>query len=808
MTAAFALSHAVRSLLRERQRSLLAVVCIAFGVLSLVSMQLLSSSIRDSMSAPPRLVLGGDARISPADSVWDAQDDAVLADLERAGVIRAAARLAPSQGNLVRREGAARVYFVMRAFGVDPRTWPLAGHIVLADPSPAAVDILSRAGAVIVTRDLARKLGVSIGDAVLLAGEPGAPPARLVVGGVADRLPDRRGDTMLYGLETAALIGGRSDVVRSALVTLRDPADSVLIRDAGWDVMTADASAAAGASIAELFTTMLTGAGLLGLLVGGVGVANTLQVVLARRTPEIATLKTLGYGQRHLLLLFALETGVLGLAGGVAGAAGAVLVGRALTGLMSGMESALLLEFHAPWRTLASGVAIGAVTALVFGLHAIVRTSAVRPAVLLRALPVSLDRRGRLLVTALHGILLLTIFLISALVLGSAVRGLGLTIVAAVCLILLGGVLSLVLRAVLLAPLPGLAAIARRNLARHPIRSAFALIALFAGVFSIAMSATMFINGRDELLARTMDVDGQDVLVFGARADSARVSAVLSKYGTVRGAIDARAVRSGRAGDGIVLRGVDDLQGVRLLPGSTWTGAGNEVILPAIPNDTVSAVSLTVNGAPTAMRVAGRYLAQGSMAGPPAVLAPRATVLRLTGSAGGSAVWSVAVPAARMDAVSDGISSELPGVTVVSPADFRDFMNRVYRGLFRFVAGVSALALLAGAVLIANAVGLSLVERKRELGVLKAIGYGRKHVMSVIALENGLLGCVGGLAGVAGVYVTIAGINIYRPQAALTLAPAHAAVLVLTAAGLAVATAVAVAWRATGLRPLVVLREE
>jgi putative ABC transport system permease protein len=808
VTPAFALSSAGRSLLRERQRSLLAVICIAFGVLSLVSMQLLSSSVRDSMSAPPRLALGGDARISPADSVWDAQEEAVLADLERAGVIRSAARLAPSQGNLVRREGNGRVYFVMRAFGVDARTWPITGRMVLADPAVSAGDVLARTGAVIVTRDLARKLAVDVGDAVLLAGEPGAPPARLIIGAVADRLPDRRGDTMLYGLETAALISGRTDVVRTALVTLRDDSDTLAVRAAGWDVMTAAASAAAGASVAELFATMLKGAGLLGLLVGGVGVANTLQVVLARRTPEIATLKTLGYGQRHLLVLFAIETGLLGLVGGLAGVAGALVMGRVLTGLMSGMESALLLEFHAAPGILAGGIAIGVVTALVFGLHAIVRTSAVRPAVLLRNLPVSLDRRGRLLILALHAVLLLTVFLISAFVLGSVPRGLGLTIVAAACLVFLGGGLSVLLRVFLLLPLPGLAAIARRNLARHPVRAAFALIALFAGVFSIAMSATVLLNGRDELLARTMEVSGQDVLVYGSRSDSLRVRTALARYSDVRSAVDVRATRPGRAADAVVLRGVDDLQGIRLLPGSTWTGGGQEVVLPAVPNDTTSTATFIVNGLQVTMRVAGRYLAQGGMTGRPAVLAPRTTVLQFAGTGGGAAVWFVPVPPSQMSAVSDYISAELPGVTVVSPADFRDFMNRVYRGLFRFVAGVSAMALLAGVVLIANAVGLSLVERKRELGVLKAIGYGRPHVMSVIALENGLLGCVGGLAGVAGVYATIAGVNAYRPQAALMLAPLHAAILVGMAAFLAVATAIAVAWRTTGLRPLVVLRED
>src|SRR5258708_39455992 len=49
--------------------------------------------------------------------------------------------------------------------------------------------------------------------------------------------------------------------------------------------------------------------GLLALLIGGVGIANTMQVTLRRRRIEIAMLKTSGYRQQDLSALFALEAG-------------------------------------------------------------------------------------------------------------------------------------------------------------------------------------------------------------------------------------------------------------------------------------------------------------------------------------------------------------------------------------------------------------------------------------------------------------------------------------------------------------------
>src|SRR5207249_832156 len=54
-------------------------------------------------------------------------------------------------------------------------------------------------------------------------------------------------------------------------------------------------------------------AGLLALLIGGVGIVNTMQVLLSRRKTEIAMLKTAGYRRGDLYLLFGLEAGLLGL---------------------------------------------------------------------------------------------------------------------------------------------------------------------------------------------------------------------------------------------------------------------------------------------------------------------------------------------------------------------------------------------------------------------------------------------------------------------------------------------------------------
>ena len=61
-------------------------------------------------------------------------------------------------------------------------------------------------------------------------------------------------------------------------------------------------------------------AGLLALLIGGIGIINTMQVVLRRRHMEIAMLKTVGYQRHDLVNLFGLEASILGFIGGIVGA--------------------------------------------------------------------------------------------------------------------------------------------------------------------------------------------------------------------------------------------------------------------------------------------------------------------------------------------------------------------------------------------------------------------------------------------------------------------------------------------------------
>ena len=128
--------------------------------------------------------------------------------------------------------------------------------------------------------------------------------------------------------------------------------------------------------------------------------------------------------------------------------------------------------------------------------------------------------------------------------------------------------------------------------------------------------------------------------------------------------------------------------------------------------------------------------------------------------------------------------------------------------LFVFAVAVAGLALVAGAVLIANAVGLSMLQRQREMGILKAVGFRNSDVLRMVALENGLLGLLSGITGVAGVAIAVALINNMHPASQLIMSWPQVAVLVAISVVISSGVALATAWRPARIRPMEVLRAE
>ncbi len=824
MSPLFALKLAMRSLVRGGQRTLLAASCVAFGVMSLVALELLSTMVATSLLVDSRIMLGGDAQLARPSGTLGAGDIAELERLRNEGVIAGVSLAAESGGGMLTTQGSGRVHILGRVLAVDPQTFPLVGTMRLrGEPDAAFGSLIAQPGAVVITRDVAARVPLATGDQFTMGGGPAGPPVRLTVAGIAEMPPDRIGDTVYYSLDTARRIAGRDDVATSARVLwgAAAPAQDMLEHD-GWSVKLPEQVTKERARVIDLFGLLLKGSGVLGLLLGGIGVSNTMQVLLARRRLEIATLKSIGYERRHLVLLFGIEAAILGLAGAVAGAAAGVALSAWLRELL-GRAGPFMLEQAFDPGIVAGGVLVGAATAVIFGLHAIARASAVRPATLLRDLPTP-NRWGETIGLAL--VLGVLFSAVASLVLGSVVKGAG---------VVLGGFAGLVLLAALLGagflavvsvpmPMPGLLSVARNNLRRQPSRVVVALVALFCGVFTIGFSGTVLSNARDQFARRTLPSDGVNLTVFAATGETRDARAALDRAGvtavermvtapvTVRGA-SGRVVETIRTVSGADAGGLSSLK----LVDGTWSADRREALAPARGRNAAGALAIGdvvavegATGATESVTISGFYESQmvSQLAPRPEGLVVDAGVAERLGGPSAQVQVSGHVDVGRLTHVAEEVGRALPNAMVLDRGSLNSALQGILESLFAFVIAVAGLALVAGGVLIANSAGLAMLERRREMGIFKAIGYSTERVLAGIAAEYTMLGVFAGIAGMGGVAVALEVINRLQHSARLGLDPLQAAVMVAVATAIALASALAVAWRPARARPLEVLRQE
>ena len=151
-------------------------------------------------------------------------------------------------------------------------------------------------------------------------------------------------------------------------------------------------------------------------------------------------------------------------------------------------------------------------------------------------------------------------------------------------------------------------------------------------------------------------------------------------------------------------------------------------------------------------------------------------------------------------------------VFVSSSQQLLEQVNQLFGLITIFLAGIAGISLLVGGIGITNAMIASVLERTKEIGLLKALGMGNNEILSLFLIEAGFIGAIGGVIGIALGFGFAAIIAFVGEQAGFALV----AVLdpLLAFGGLFFAMAVGMgagfypARRASKLDPIVALRYE
>jgi len=155
-------------------------------------------------------------------------------------------------------------------------------------------------------------------------------------------------------------------------------------------------------------------------------------------------------------------------------------------------------------------------------------------------------------------------------------------------------------------------------------------------------------------------------------------------------------------------------------------------------------------------------------------------------------------------------------IGVLTPKSIAERTLSIVGGFSTFTLAIAIVSLVVGAIGITTTLFTSVMERTREIGVLKALGFTNRLVLMVFLAESVAIGLLGGIAGIAvgslaaDLFVRrmpmMRGVGPENVHAALT--PQDLLLTLLLSIGVSMAAGIYPAWRASRLDPVVALRKE
>ncbi|MGH9189045.1 MAG: ABC transporter permease [Acidimicrobiales bacterium] len=539
------------------------------------------------------------------------------------------------------------------------------------------------------------------------------------------------------------------------------------------------------------------------LLVATFSIYNTFSILVAQRTRESALLRAVGASRRQVMASVVAEAALVAVIASVAGLFGGLGVAGLLKGLFDSFGLALPaggLVFEA--STVVAALVVGVLVTLLAAVAPAMRASRVPPLAALR--DVALDRTGTSRTRTLAGLVVTGLGVAAVLsavgggdnVLPRAGFGAVLTIVG---IVVLGPVVARPVTSVLGWPLPRLkgmtGSLARENAMRNPRRTAGTAAALMVGVgvvtlftvFAASVKATV-----DKSISRSF---GGDLVLNSNRFDgggfSPQLTAGIARLPEVEAAlgigIGAVVVDGGTkqltVADIAPLGKVLDLE---IASGSlSDVGAGGLAVAADVAKENgwkVGTVLPTTfpDGVTTPLRVGavygssdlvGNYVLSREAWAPHAVQQVDAAVL--VGLADGV---SLAAGKAAVERVAEPFGA--PEVQ-----DREEYVKSAAQGVNQalgLIYVLLALAIVIALMGIANTLALSVHERTRELGLLRAVGQTRRQMRSMVRWESVVIASFGSVGGLGlGVFLGWALVQAAGEDIVAFSVPAGQLVLVL-----------------------------
>ena len=688
------------------------------------------------------------------------------------GGVTGSAQFIAANGKAVTTGGAPMIGM---SFAADQRLSSLP--LVVGKPPTTSTQVA-------VDEGTARKYHFSVGDNVRIVLS-GSPQTFTLCGiarfGTADNLA---GATIAaFDLPTAQQLfhkPGQFDIID---VITTPGADKTAVARGIAKVLPAGAEVVSGQTVAGeessainqslgFISTALIVFALISLFVGGFTIFNTFSITIGQRTRELALLRIVGASRRQVFGSVLLEAFLLGIVASLVGLGLGALMANGLTQLLNAFGIALppgSLVFKS--STVLAALSVGVGVTVISAISPAWRAVKIPP---MAALTTHQGRRehslARRLITggviSAAGIILLAIGLSQAAI---ALVGLG-----AVAIFIAVGILAPVIArpvsSVLGRPLAQILGVSgrlgRENSMRSPRRTAQTSAALMVGlalvstmaVFaaSLSKSTASTVNeavSADYIItAAATSVPGAGLSVGATDAVAkvpgvSRVSNIYSGQFKIRQSVAVlTSVASSDLSSAVILQmsagvAAKSLADGGLLIDTTTANSQHLVVGSVVP------VTFAETG-PTTMRIGGIFKPNallGSYAAGSGFFHTHFAPNTLPGAA--LLTTSTGATAPTTASIKAGLKS-YPNLTVQTRAEYVKAAQAQVNQLLGLVYALLALAILIALIGIANTLILSVYERTREIGLLRAVGMRRRQVRAMIGSEAVILSVFGALIGI------------------------------------------------------------
>ena len=650
----------------------------------------------------------------------------------------------------------------------------------------------TKPGEVVIDRAGVEEGGFTIGDDISLITPKGTVELELV-GTSRFGDADSAGGSIFVGttLEQAQTLAGEPGKVDSISVRATDgvsPEELVAsLQDADLapkiDVVTGEeASEEAASDVKEgfsFFSTMLLIFAGIALFVGWFIISNTFNILVAQRTRELALLRALGASRGQVMfsvlleaLIIGLVSAILGFIGGVALAKGAFVLLDAL-GFGLPQASLVVTPIIAAYAVIA-GLVITAIAAI----GPAVRATRVPPMAALRE--VSIDRTGRSWFRLGFGILFLVLGIVMVLPAfaadptSSVIPGVGLgLLLIIVAVLVLGPIIATPVARVVGSPLPRIKGItgtlARQNAMRSPRRTASTASALIIGVALVSF-ITVFASSAQKSVNEAIGTGFKgDYIVlpinqFSFGGVSPELGDQLAEVDGVEtvtaiGVVPAQLELPNGSKPNSFVSGIDpstfaEVFSVDMASGS-FTELNDEGILvdASVAKDEDVSIGDTITVLAPGDRT--KELTVQGLSDDPALLGQwtvtRETVNELSAEPADFQIGILASPGTDVESLRQPIKDVLEEYPTMKVQDREEFTSGIVNSistLLNVIYALLAVSIIIALIGIANTLSLSIHERTRELGLLRAVGMSRSQLRSSVRWEATIVALMGTVIGI------------------------------------------------------------